>query len=77
VNAAMADALELARAVIAIVEESKPFEEALKEFEQELFSRGERFAQKTMKGLNHHFSEGGCEEMSNRLKAAYGKPAPK
>lgn len=71
VNAALADALALAHALISYTK-GKNLAEALKEYEEDLFIRGEKFAQKTAHGLKKHFSETGSEEMAGRLKAAFG-----
>ena len=69
VNAAMCDSLELANAIIGFVQGGKgSLEEAIKSYEVEMFVRGEGFAKKTMRGLQGHFSAGGCEHFVGRLK---------
>ncbi len=74
VNVAMADALELARAIIGVAKggEGKSVATAIADYEKELFPCGEKFAQKTMHGLEKHFSAGGNDEMVKRLRAAFG-----
>ena len=70
VNIAMRDARDLAKAIVA---HSDNFFEAIKEYESGMFSMGKRYAQKTMEGLEGHFSaEGGrkrVELMKRRLAA--------
>lgn len=70
VNAAMIDALELAKTIIE-TPEGENFAAALAKFETGMFARGEKFAQKTMNNLNKHFSANGTHEMCRRLRAAY------
>lgn len=69
VNAAMLDAMELARHIRALkIGKVKTLVTALEQYESELFSRGEKFARKTMQNLEMHFSEGGCAHLVRRLK---------
>ena len=91
VNAAMADALELGRAIVGYVEsahgdslvgsdivgykegaDGKSLKDVVREYEEGLFPRGERFAAKTMQNMKKHFSATGSDEMAARLRAAYG-----
>jgi 2-polyprenyl-6-methoxyphenol hydroxylase-like FAD-dependent oxidoreductase len=76
VNAAMMDSLSLAQAIIKFVEpgEGKSLSEVIKEYETEMFLRGEAFAKRTMEGLQSHFSAGGSEHLTGRLIAHYRKP---
>ena len=77
VNAAMMDALELGRAIIGYEKapHERIFVEVIKNYEQELFTRGEKFAQKTMNNLERHFSAAGSEHLAGRLRAVHGTPA--
>jgi len=84
VNAAMVDALELGRAIVGYIEaptgksiadvvpHAKSLTNVIKDYEAELFPRGERFAQKTMSNMKKHFSATGSEDLANRLRTAYG-----
>jgi 2-polyprenyl-6-methoxyphenol hydroxylase-like FAD-dependent oxidoreductase len=71
VNAAMCDALDLAKGIVSFVEgrERKGLDVVVKDYEEEMFVRGKKFAERTMKGLKGHFSEHGCEHFVERLKA--------
>lgn len=71
VNVGMADALLLAKEIQAVVSSEKSIDEAVQAYEQEMFPRSAKFAQKTAKNKNGHFSEGGSKEMADRLKAHY------
>jgi 2-polyprenyl-6-methoxyphenol hydroxylase-like FAD-dependent oxidoreductase len=73
VNAAMVDALELGRAIIAYAKspEEKSLAAAIAGYEAEMFPRNERYAQRTLNNLNAHFSAGGSEHMVKRIKAAH------
>ena len=79
VNAAMTDALELARAIIGYKEGSngKTLAAAVSAYEAELFPRGEKYAQKTARNLNKHFAANGSDEMANMLREAFGPGAAK
>jgi 2-polyprenyl-6-methoxyphenol hydroxylase-like FAD-dependent oxidoreductase len=69
VNAAMADALALARAIIGSQSaQDTNLTAALESYEHEMFLRAEKYAQKTMDNLNEHFSAGGSDKMVERLK---------
>jgi 2-polyprenyl-6-methoxyphenol hydroxylase-like FAD-dependent oxidoreductase len=69
VNAAMSDSLELANAIIGYVEgREKSLDVVVRGYEEEMFSRGEGFAKKTVRGLHGHFSAGGCEHFVERLR---------
>lgn len=91
VNAAMADALELGRAIVAFVSsanddslihsdvlgytggaDGKSLKDVVKEYEENLFPRGEKFAAKTMQNVMKHFSATGSDDLAGRLRAAYG-----
>ena len=69
VNAAMCDALDLARGIVGLVEgRVSGLDVVVQEYEATIFPRGEKFAQKTMRGLKGHFSEGGNEHFVQRLR---------
>ncbi|KAF7846031.1 hypothetical protein BT93_L5524 [Corymbia citriodora subsp. variegata] len=74
VNAAMADALELARGLIKYTKAKGAGSLAgtLKTYEDELFPRGEMFAQKTVNNMEKHFSADGNIHMADRLRTAFG-----
>lgn len=73
VNAAMADALELGRAIVGYNEEpeKKDLASVIKEYDEGMFVRGGRFAAKTMNNMKKHFSTGGSEGFANMLREAY------
>ena len=74
VNVALADALDLAR---ALVKRKGTFEadlhgslaEALQEYEGPMFERARENMEKTWVGLQHHFSANGIDERVRRLRA--------
>ena len=69
VNAAMADSLELANVIIRSVKSGdKALDVVVREYEEEMFVRGEAFAKKTMRGLHGHFSADGCEHLVEMLR---------
>ena len=78
VNVALADALDLSRALLkrkdameaAADEDLQPhLAECLREYEGKMFERAEENMVKTWKGLQHHFSAEGVEERVGRLQA--------
>ncbi|KAF2815109.1 FAD/NAD(P)-binding domain-containing protein [Mytilinidion resinicola] len=71
VNAAMLDALELSKAIVAVAQEPEKgsLAEAIRGYEKELFPRGEKYARKTLANLNGHFKAGGSEELTARMRA--------
>jgi 2-polyprenyl-6-methoxyphenol hydroxylase-like FAD-dependent oxidoreductase len=77
VNVALADAMELAQAVVRrkdsvvakVMSDAHNIGVAVKEYEKEMFERGRVNAEKTRKNLELHFSERGGVEMAGRLKA--------
>lgn len=69
VNVGMTDALVLGREIIGVFSGKKTLDEATRAYEEEMIPRAAKFAQKTLKGKNHHFSEHGAEEMAGRLRA--------
>lgn len=79
VNAAMADALELGRAIARYKEAAggKSLATVVKDYEVKLFPRGKRFAQKTLKNLHMCFSATGSEDMAKlmRMRDAFGAVA--
>ena len=74
VNAGMADALALGRMIVGYKKPSDGMDlvAVIRDYEAQLFSRGEMFAKKTMSNLNKHFSATGSEDLARRLRAAYG-----
>jgi 2-polyprenyl-6-methoxyphenol hydroxylase-like FAD-dependent oxidoreductase len=68
VNLAMVDALKLARALIGCDDERGKLVAAIKEFEAEMFERGEQYAQKTWDNMESHFSATGGEARAQMLK---------
>jgi 2-polyprenyl-6-methoxyphenol hydroxylase-like FAD-dependent oxidoreductase len=81
VNLAMADGLELAKALIARKDSfmAKAFSDshnisvAIKEYETGMFERGKQNAEKTWKNMQGHFSADGAQERAGRLKGHYEK----
>ena len=69
VNVALADALDLSRALLKRKDDLQArLAEALQEYEGKMFERAEENMVKTWKGLTHHFSAGGVEERVARLE---------
>jgi len=79
VNVAMADALELARALISQKDSivAKAFSDshniatAIKEYEASMFPRAKENAEKTYRGLVGHFSGSGGEEFASKFRKYY------
>ncbi|KAN0095692.1 FAD/NAD(P)-binding domain containing protein [Hyaloscypha variabilis] len=79
VNVAMADALELAKALIArkdsvtakLLSDSKNITIALEAYEKSMLKRAEENATKTMHGLKGHFSATGSEERAGKIQKGY------
>ena len=79
VNVAMADALDLARALIARKESvtakfmtgSKNIAVAIEQYEKYMFERAEQNAAQTMHGLKGHFSATGSEERAGKIQKGY------
>ena len=79
VNVAMADALELARALISRKDGfiAKAFSNnhniavAVKQYEKSMFERGTQNAQKTWDNMQAHFSAHGAEERAGKLSKHY------
>lgn len=68
VNLAMADSLDLSKAIIGCGGDPGLLAGAIQRYEEEMLARGEQFARKTWKNLGGHFSAAGVEEMAGRLK---------
>ena len=68
VNAAMWDGLDLANGIVECVEEGKHLDMIVRDYEATMFPRGEKFAERTMKGLKGHFSAHGNDHFVKRLK---------
>lgn len=85
VNVAMADALVLARALIAkkdgffatAFSDSHNIAAAVKEYEKFMFKFGKENAEKTWNGLQKHFSKDGGEERARRFREHYEKQVGK
>lgn len=79
VNVAMADALDLAKALIArkesvaakLVSDSKNITLAIEKYEKSMFERAEENATKTLHGLKGHFSATGSEERASKIQKGY------
>jgi 2-polyprenyl-6-methoxyphenol hydroxylase-like FAD-dependent oxidoreductase len=79
VNLAMADALELAAALVQrkdsliakAYSDSKNIAMAIKQYEKSMLPRGEENAQKTMANLKSHFSKDGGEEWAGKMRKHY------
>ncbi|KAF2169306.1 hypothetical protein M409DRAFT_20532 [Zasmidium cellare ATCC 36951] len=71
VNAAMADSLYLAKALItqkSNLHTQEGISRAIEAYEQDMFPRAEFFAKKTYDGLEHHFRATGGQEWSEKFK---------
>ncbi|CZR61662.1 related to tetracycline resistance protein from transposon Tn4351/Tn4400 [Phialocephala subalpina] len=72
VNAAMMDSLLLAQELIKFVQSGEgKLADVVKQYETDMFPRGEMFARKTMDGMKKHFSAGGSEHLAGRLLAHF------
>jgi 2-polyprenyl-6-methoxyphenol hydroxylase-like FAD-dependent oxidoreductase len=79
VNVAMADALQLAHAIVKRKESvvAKVFSDksnivaAIREYEAAMFERGEKDAKKTAKNMEKHFSKDGGEERAGFFRKHY------
>ena len=79
VNVAMADALELARALVQRKEsfiakafsDNKNIAVAIKQYEKSMFERGKQNAQKTADNMKLHFSADGGEERAGKMRKHY------
>lgn len=79
VNVAMADALELARALVQRKEsfiakafsDNKNIAVAIKQYEKSMFERGKQNAQKTANNMKLHFSADGGEERAGKMRKHY------
>ncbi|KAF3052008.1 hypothetical protein E8E11_011162 [Didymella keratinophila] len=69
VNVGMTDALVLGRQIIDVAAGKKTLDEATRAYEEEMVPRAAKFAQKTLKGKEHHFSEHGADELASMLRA--------
>jgi 2-polyprenyl-6-methoxyphenol hydroxylase-like FAD-dependent oxidoreductase len=73
VNAAMLDALELARSLNGLKDGSGlSLDQALQSYENQMYSVSRKYAEKTMKNLNSHFSENGGLNLARRLTLLHG-----
>lgn len=68
VNVGMTDALSLARQIIATGKGEKSLDEAVREYEAELFPRVKKAMQKTLHGKETHFAENGSKLMVDMMK---------
>jgi 2-polyprenyl-6-methoxyphenol hydroxylase-like FAD-dependent oxidoreductase len=66
VNLALMDSFELAQAIIGSTESS--LDHKIQEFEQSMFKRSEKYAQKTWHGLEGHFSKNGLKEREQVMR---------
>jgi 2-polyprenyl-6-methoxyphenol hydroxylase-like FAD-dependent oxidoreductase len=79
VNVAMADALELARALVQRKEsfiakafsDNKNIAVAIKQYEKSMFEGGKQNAQKTANNMKLHFSADGGEERAGKMRKHY------
>ena len=79
VNAAMADALQLAQALVAKKDSvvAKAFSDerninaAVQTYEKQMFERTRENAQKTWENMHAHFSKGGAEERAGKFRKHY------
>lgn len=69
VNVGMTDALVLGRQIIDVVAGKMMLDEATRGYEEEMMPRAAKYAQKTLKRKDHHFSEHGAEEFAGMLRA--------
>ncbi|ORX99879.1 hypothetical protein BCR34DRAFT_628108 [Clohesyomyces aquaticus] len=75
VNVGMFDALSLAKAIMAVCGGEKTLDEAVQEYEKELFPRADIFMKKTEKNKREHFAEGGAMKFAEKIRAAQAEGA--
>ena len=68
VNVGMKDALVLAQEIIASCDGKKTLDEAVSEYEKELWPRAKKYMEKTEEGKDRHFRAGGSREMAEMLR---------
>ncbi|PVI08263.1 monooxygenase [Periconia macrospinosa] len=68
VNVGMTDSLSLARQIITASKGEKTPDDALREYEADLFPRVEKAMQKTLHGKETHFTENGTKKMVDMMK---------
>ncbi|KAF3040106.1 hypothetical protein E8E12_007549 [Didymella heteroderae] len=69
VNVGMTDALILGREIVDADAGKKTLCDATRAYEEEMTPRAAKFAQKTLRGKENHFSEHGAEEFAGMLRA--------
>ncbi|KAF2626905.1 monooxygenase [Macroventuria anomochaeta] len=74
VNVGMTDALVLGREIIDACKGGKTLDEAIKAYEEEMVPRAAKFAQKTLRGKENHFSKDGAKEFADMLRAHHDAP---
>lgn len=73
VNAALADAMDLARAIIAHTEDPKgrTLTHVVQKYEGVMFKRGTKYQDETWNGLNHHFGGTGSQSFAKKMRLVY------
>ncbi|KAF2260188.1 FAD/NAD(P)-binding domain-containing protein [Lojkania enalia] len=71
VNVGMTDSLVLGREIVKVWKGGKTLDAALKDYENEMWPRAQKFAEKTEEGKLKHFSEKGGVEFAHMLRAHY------
>lgn len=69
VNVGMTDALVLGREIVEVAAGKKALDDATRAYEEEMVPRAAKFAQKTLKGKENHFSKHGADEFAGMLRA--------
>ncbi|KAF2830984.1 FAD/NAD(P)-binding domain-containing protein [Ophiobolus disseminans] len=68
VNVGMTDALVLGREIVAAVRGAKELDDAIKEYEKEMFPRAEENAKETAEGKECHFSKDGAKIVADMMR---------
>jgi 2-polyprenyl-6-methoxyphenol hydroxylase-like FAD-dependent oxidoreductase len=68
VNVAMIDSYCLAKSIIEAKDDRETLSANIMEFERQMFERSEKFAARTLRGLESHFSAGGIEERAQLMR---------
>lgn len=76
VNVGMTDSLVLAREIIASCKGDKSLDEGVSAYEEELRPRAKKAMEKTAKGKERHFRDGGSREMADMMRSFHEGQKP-
>lgn len=69
----MKDALVLAREIVKCSQGQKELDDSIKAYEEDMFPRAAKAAEKTMKGKMDHFSTDGGTKLANMFRKHYSE----